>query len=275
VETPARHISLGFDLPPVCRLGLATRGDTQLTTFDIRHAIDAGINYLNWCGRPDAMSAAIRELGDKRKNVVVAVQLSALTHDEMQRELDFALNELRTDYIDVPTFYWMESIEQWEQITGKDGAFSVLQSAREDGRVRMIGVTSHQRKLAASLVERGAVDLLMIRYNAAHTGAERDIFPVTELRRFPVVAYTCLRWGALLRSTPEDPSGFSVPHAPMWYRWALQNPNISVAIMAPDDRTELDEDLSILKDWRALSEDEMNALSEHGKRVYRHAGSFP
>jgi hypothetical protein len=34
----------------------------------------------------------------------------------------------------------------------------------------------------------------------------------------------------------------------MWYRWALHNPNVSVAIMAPDDRAELDENLSILKD---------------------------
>jgi len=41
---------------PVCRLGLATRGNTHLASQDVAHAIDRGINYLNWCGHPDGMS---------------------------------------------------------------------------------------------------------------------------------------------------------------------------------------------------------------------------
>ena len=35
----------------------------------------------------------------------------------------------------------------------------------------------------------------MIRYNAAHRGAEREVFPVTEALGLPVIAYTALRWG--------------------------------------------------------------------------------
>ena len=34
----------------------------------------------------------------------------------------------------------------------------------------------------------------MIRYNAAHPGAERDIFPHLEARRPAVVAYTATSW---------------------------------------------------------------------------------
>ena len=56
----------------------------------------------------------------------------------------------------------------------------------------------------------GLLDLLMIRYNAAHRGAETEIFPVTDSTSLPVVVYTCLRWGALLQSTPDDPPGFVV-----------------------------------------------------------------
>ena len=51
----------------------------------------------------------------------------------------------------------------------------------------------------------------MIRYNAAHRGAEREVFPVTDAIGMPVIAYTALRWGALLRPTPDDPPGFRVP----------------------------------------------------------------
>src|SRR5205085_1186588 len=83
-----------------------------------------------------------------------------------------------------------------------------------------LGLTSHQRKLAAETARSGLLDLLMIRYNAAHRGAETDVFPVTDALGLPVVVYTCLRWGALMRSTPDDPPGFVPPRALAWYRFA-------------------------------------------------------
>jgi hypothetical protein len=52
---------------PVCRLGLATRGDTELTPSDVQLALDHGINFLNWCGTPNAMSQAIAGLGSRRE----------------------------------------------------------------------------------------------------------------------------------------------------------------------------------------------------------------
>ena len=44
-------------------------------------------------------------------------------------------------------------------------------SAKRDGVVRSLGVTSHQRPLAAEMARSGLLDALMIRYNAAHRGA--------------------------------------------------------------------------------------------------------
>ena len=37
----------------VCRLGLATRGNTSLEPDDVEHAVDCGVNYLNWCRHAD------------------------------------------------------------------------------------------------------------------------------------------------------------------------------------------------------------------------------
>jgi aryl-alcohol dehydrogenase-like predicted oxidoreductase len=115
----------------------------------------------------------------------------------------------------------------------------------------------------------------MIRYNAAHRGAETEVFPVTTARGLPVVVYTCLRWGALMRPTPDDPPGFIVPRAPAWYRFAVQNPAVTVALMAPENRAELEEDLQALR-WREpLAVEEYDRLAAHGQCVRRHAGSFP
>src|SRR5437867_4188707 len=58
----------------VCRLGLATRGGSDLTVGDVQHALARGVNFLNWCGTPDALSQAIADLGPRRQEVLVCVQ---------------------------------------------------------------------------------------------------------------------------------------------------------------------------------------------------------
>jgi aryl-alcohol dehydrogenase-like predicted oxidoreductase len=115
----------------------------------------------------------------------------------------------------------------------------------------------------------------MIRYNAAHRGAEQDIFPTTDSRQMPVIAYTALRWGALLRSTPNDPAGFTVPSAPDWYRFVLQSSSVAVVLAAPNDRHELEHDLEVLMAGEPLSEPEYRRLADHGDRVHHSAGRFP
>jgi aryl-alcohol dehydrogenase-like predicted oxidoreductase len=86
----------------------------------------------------------------------------------------------------------------------------------------------------------------MIRYNAAHRGAETEIFPMARRLGLPVIAYPALRWGALQRPTPSDPPGFVPPAAPLWHHFALQEPAVSVALAAPNSRAELETDLEVL-----------------------------
>ena len=69
-----------------------------------------------------------------------------------------------------------------------------LQRLKEDDRVRAVAMSCHDRKFAGELAEQGALDVLMIRYNAAHPGAEQDIFPHLELHKPGVVSYTATRW---------------------------------------------------------------------------------
>ena len=260
---------------PLCRLGLATRGGTGLTADDVLYAVDRGVSFLNWCGVADGLRDAIAHLGPRRRDVVVCVQFEARTAREAKQELRRLLDELHTDYLDVLTFYYVEEPTEWQQIIGPGGALEFCRQAQRDGQVRLLGLTSHQRPLAADAARSGLIDLLMIRYNASHRGAEQEIFPVTAACALPVVVYTCLRWGALLRNTPEDPPSFAVPPAPAWYRFVLQNPSVTVALMAPDNRPELEEDLTVLETSKPLTAAEYERLAAHGQRVRKHAGSFP
>jgi aryl-alcohol dehydrogenase-like predicted oxidoreductase len=266
--------------PPVCRLGLASYGRTAITPDDVLAAIDRGVNFLNWQGLAegatggDAFPAAISALGARRESVVVCAQFGARDGAAASTELRSALATLGTDYIDVLTLYYVERAGEWEELTAPGGALRYLQDARRDGMVRRIGITSHQRILAARMAESGLLDTVMIRYNAAHRGAERDIFPVTRRLGLPVIAYTALHWGALLRPTPDDPAGFSAPRAPDWYRFVLQNPAVAATLSAPQTRAELEEDLRVLEAEGPLTDEAYSDLAAHGERVRRHAGSF-
>ena len=259
----------------VCRLGLATRGNTQLEPDDVMLAIDRGVNYLNWCGHPDGMRDCIRQLGDRRQDVCIAVQFSARTATAAAEELDWFLTELDTDYIDVVTYYYVEHQSEWEQIIAHDGASTVLEKARDTGTIRSIGLTSHQRRLAGRAIESGRLDLIMVRYNAAHRSAEGQVFPIARKQNVPVVAFTCLRWGALLQPTAGDPPEYTVATAAEWYRFVLCQPDIAVALMAPNGLDELTDNLWLLENWHGLSVDELQRMRAHGDRVYRTAGEFP
>jgi aryl-alcohol dehydrogenase-like predicted oxidoreductase len=266
---------------PVCRLGLAARGNSSLEPDDVLHAIDRGMTFLNWPGLAegptpgDAMTAAVASLGERRQSVVICAQFGARTAAATARELRDALATLGTDYIDVLTLYYVERPEEWDELTAPGGVLEYLRAAQCDGVVRKIGVASHQRKLAATMAASGKLDLLMLRYNAAHRGAETDVFPTSSALGLPVISYTALRWGALLRPTPEDPPGFAVPRASAWYRFALQHPAVTVTLAAPGSRPELDEVLQVLAATGPLSEAEYAQLAAHGDRVRRNAGNFP
>jgi aryl-alcohol dehydrogenase-like predicted oxidoreductase len=265
---------------PVCRLGLASYGRNAITPDDVLSAVDRGVNFLNWQGLAegasdgDAFTTAISSLGTRRPSVAVCAQFGARNEADATTELRSVLAALRTDYIDVLTLYYVERAYEWEELTATSGAIAYLRDAKRDGAVRRIGITSHQRTLAAKMAKSGLLDTIMIRYNAAHRGAERDVFPVTQPLRLPVIAYTALRWGALLRTTPDDPAGYSVPRAPDWYRFVLQQPAVAVALSAPQTRAELEENLRVLKAEGPLPNETYSALAEHGERVRRHAGRF-
>jgi predicted aldo/keto reductase-like oxidoreductase len=269
-----RTVALGSGLPQVCRLGLATRGNTHLQSEDVERAVERGVNYLNWCGHPDGLSCAVARLGRTRKQVVVAAQFQSRSAREAEREFASMLDELQTDQIDVLTFYYVESQSEWEEITAPGGAWEYLREQKRKGRLKMIGLTSHQRALAAQWAQSGKLDLLMIRYNAAHRGAERDVFPVTQQMGIPVVTFTGLRWKALLEHTPDDPPGFDPPAAAECYLFCLAHPAVAVVLAAPGNRSELEQAISMLDDWRAPEDHARESLLAHGDRVRKHAGTF-
>jgi predicted aldo/keto reductase-like oxidoreductase len=272
-----QNMERSADLPDVgrvCRLGLATRQDAELREEDVHWALECGINYWHWSGVPDAMQRVVRELGMDRKRICLAVTLESRGAEEAQRELDELLGLFQTDYFDVVLYYYVERPNEWAEIMRPGGAHAWLSRMKEMGVVKLIGLTTHQRNLAARIARDGTVDLLMVRYNAAHRRAERDVFPAALERKVPVVAFTATRWGHLLQGV-DGASGVAPMSALDCYRFVLTHPAVSVVLMAPGNRGELEQNLTLLNDWRPCSTEERRRMADFGDLVRQYGPPFP
>src|SRR5204863_288051 len=167
---------------------------------DIRAALDRGVNYLYYTTRGD-MTAAAREgfKRDRDRLVIAATPLVGFFGFSVRSGAERLLKKLGTDYLDIYQLGWLGVASAWT-----DGTLRELRHLKESGKVRALGVSIHDRERAGRLADDSPLDLLMIRYNMAHPGAERDIFPHLAKRKPALVAYTATRWRKLLKR----PSGW-------------------------------------------------------------------
>jgi aryl-alcohol dehydrogenase-like predicted oxidoreductase len=123
-------------------------------------------------------------------------------------------------------------------------------------------------------VRQGKLDVLMMRYNAAHRGAEQEIFPHLGASNPGVVSYTATRWGRLLKRPRGWPATERVATAGDCYRFVLTNPSVNVSLTAPRSRAELRENLAALERG-PLDEAEMAFMRRFGDAVHaRHRRFF-
>jgi aryl-alcohol dehydrogenase-like predicted oxidoreductase len=104
-------------------------------------------------------------------------------------------------------------------------------------------VSCHRRPTFAAHAADPAFGALMVRYNAAHPGAEQDVFPQLPRPRPAVVAYTATSWGHLLdprRLPPPTSPEERAPTAADCYRFALSHPSVDVCLAGPRDERELE-----------------------------------
>ena len=125
---------------------------------------------------------------------------------------------------------------------------------------------------AGRLAEESPLDLLMIRYNAAHPGAEKDIFPHLAKRKPAVVAYTATRWRGLLKR-PKNWNG-PVMTAGDCYRFCLSNPHVDLVLTGPKNRRQLRENIDYLREKGPLSEEEDRWIRDFGQVVHRASSRF-
>ena len=215
-------------------LGLA--GSYGIDAKGVERAFhELGVNYFFFTGRDDGMREGLRNLiaQGHRDEMIIAGGANVPTGFGVRGAFDKDCKTLGTDRLDVFQVFWVQY--HW-YVTG--GTWPAMRKLKEEGRVRMLGVSIHDRPLARRLTTELGLDMLMIRYNAAHRGAEKEIFADLPAARPAIVAYTATRWGKLLE--PAGGKGAMTPEE--CYRFPLSNPNVDVVLCGPRSYEELEQD---------------------------------
>ena len=228
----------------------------------MRAAFERGINYVFWTPTARKLTRVLREAlkQDRSRFVVAAGPTLGWFPIQVRRGCERALKVLGTDYLDVFQLNWLGTASAWTP-----GTVDVLLKLKEEGKVRTLGTSIHDRPRAGKLAEDSPLDALMIRYNAAHPGAERDIFPHLARRKPAVIAYTATNWRRLLKR----PRGWDgpVPTAGDCYRFCLSSEHVDVVLTGPANAAQLEDNLAALARG-PLSAEEMQWMRRFGQVVH-------
>lgn len=253
--------SLGRTGLSTSRLGLAS--SFGVASPDVERAFERGINYFYWGSyRLPGFGRGVKNLSrGHRDRMVVVVQSYTRVASLMRSSLESALRKLGTEYADVLLLGWWNARPPRRIM---DAALAL----RETGRCRHVMISCHNRPSFVEYARDADVGALMIRYNAAHPGAESEVFPHLGENRPGVVAYTATRWGDLLNRALV-PEGTPVPRASDCYRFVLTHPMVDVCTIGPKNGEELDEAMAAL-DRGAMDAGEIEWMKRVGAEVKKH-----
>jgi len=259
------RVVLGRSGLSVCPLGVA--GGYGVEKAALLNAFSRGLNYwYHGTRRGSGMREAIVELvrGGHRQELVVVVQSYARFGWIIERSVARALKLLHLDYADVLLLGLFNR-------TPADRVMERALRLQEKGMVRQLAISAHRRTSFLTHAADPRFSILHIRYNAAHVGAETDIF-----KRLPkddrpgMVAYTATRWGSLLKAS-QMPNGEAPLRARDCYRFVLSNPDFNVCMTGPKNGSELEEGIAALEEG-PLSAAEDELFRRIGRHV--HAGAI-
>jgi aryl-alcohol dehydrogenase-like predicted oxidoreductase len=254
----------------VFRMGIA--GNYGIDSADVEWAADQGFNYWVTGASYKKVGAGIKAVISKdREKHVVALLGWGFFGRQVRRGVEKALRRLNTDYLDVFKLGWLGRTSAYTE-----GTVAALLELKQEGKIRAIGTSIHDRKRAGQLALASEIDLFMIRYNAKHPGAEEDIFPHLAERNPAIVSYTALAWQQLINPVkgidmppwPGAPQETAVPPLTpeLCYRFVLSNPHVHLVLTGPKDRSQLETNLRSMQQG-PLTPEESDWIRRYGQQV--------
>jgi aryl-alcohol dehydrogenase-like predicted oxidoreductase len=252
----------------VGRLGLAS--SYGVPGGAVEYAFECGVNYFYWGSqRTHSFGDGLKRLRSQRERLVLVIQSYTRVAGLMAWSLERALRALGFDDSDVLLLgMWNKPVPP--------GILDAARRLKERGLTRHLAVSTHQRALVPKIAAESDFDIVHFRYNAAHPGAEKDIFPHLPSENRPgFVSFTATSWGQLIgkktlagffnRGYPL-PRNEPAPTAVDCYRYVLTRPEVDVCLTGPANGSQLKKSLEALR-LGPMTQDELAWMQRVGRAV--------
>ncbi len=169
------YVTLGRTGIRVCKNGFGALPIQRVSTDEAKRlllrAYDGGIRFFDtarfYTDSEEKIGAALSPLRDK---IYIATKTAAADADGFWRDLETSLRNLKTDYIDVYQFHNPAFCPKPDDGTG---LYEAMLKAREQGRIRFIGITNHRLAVANEAVDSGLYDT--IQFPFSYLASDKDI----------------------------------------------------------------------------------------------------
>jgi len=159
--------------------------DQAETTALMDKALAAGVNCMDlYASDPDLRMRLGVALKGRRANFIMQAHICSVwqngqykrTRNLNEVKAGFAdlLDRLQTDYIDIGMIHYVDAVDDWNQVVD-NGVLAYAKELKETGKIRAIGLSSHNPIAALAAIETGEIDVLMFSVNPCY-----DLLPGTE-----------------------------------------------------------------------------------------------
>ena len=234
----------GFGALPIQRI------PKEDAAYLLRKAYDAGITFFDSArAYSDSEEKIGLALSDVRDKIVIATKTGATDVKTFWEHLHTSLEKLKTDHIDIYQFHNPAFCPKPGDGTG---LYEAMLEAREQGKIRFIGLTNHRLNVAEEAARSGLYDTLQFPF--CYLATEKDI-ALVNLCREQNVGFICMK----------GLSGGLITNSAAAYAWQAQFDN-TLPIWGVQREHELDEFLSYMDNPPSMDDPAIKAVIEKDRR---------
>ena len=244
-------IRLGRTNMMVSRLGFGGIPIQRLTEDEaiavVKRCLDLGINFIDTAHAYTTSETRIgKAIAGRREGLILSTKSSARNSKEIAEHLQKSLKQLGVESIDLYQFHSVSDFETLDTILDPNGPMAVLEEAKNAGKIRHIGITSHQIDIAKKAVASDRFETIMFPLNFVTFEAVDEILPLAREHDVGFIAM-------------KPMSGGMITNARIAFKYLFQLPDV-VPIPGIQRVQEIEEIVQILEGPRIITEAEQEEM---------------
>ena len=227
----------------------------------IHRALDLGINFIDTAaGYGNSEERIGKALIGHRDQVVIATKSGRPGKTEAAAELERSLKRLQTDVIDIWQLHNISNAEKYAQVTGPGGSLETAQEALQAGKIRHIGLSSHNLDIAIKAVKSGLFEVIQFPFNYVTREPEDELIPLAKEYDVVFIGMKPFAGGMLGNAT------LSIKYV-LQFTWVVPDPGIQKV-------EEIEEIVAIVEsgDWDLTPQEIEARRAELGTQFCRQCG---